>query len=437
MASSSRAGLGFILVTVFLDFVGVGLIIPVLPDLVGELIGEPAAVASELTPAAEVEAFPPVDASPTTGVARPGVARVFGWLIGVYSLTQFVFAPLVGALADRFGRRPVLLVSIAGLAIDFAVCAVTSSLTLLFIARVVAGATAANVTAVNAYVADVSGPDDRVKNFGFVGATIGLGFILGPGLGGLLGTFGTRVPFYAAAALGGLNFLYGLFVLPESLPKEDRTGVSWSKANPVSSLGLLKRDRVILGLAVCTLLAGLADQSLRSTWVLFTQTKFGWDSLANGLALSTVGVLMAAVQGGLASKVTARIGRRAAVLGGLACSAIAMAAYSFVPSGWMLYPLFAVGALGGLAYPAIQSVVTSRVGKTEQGAVQGALTGLVSLSAVVAPPLATNLFAMTTDGEGVMFAGSALLAGGGLYAVATAVAARCTDCLSEDAGDAA
>ena len=421
--STSRAGLVFILVTVFLDFVGVGLIIPVLPDMVAEVMG--VTVDADPEAAAGASATPLDDAGAASARGDddlpPEVATTYGYLVGCYALTQFLFAPVIGALADRYGRRPVLLVSIAGFAVDFLVCALTQSLWWLFAARTAAGATAASVTAVNAYVADVSSEETRTRNFGLVGATIGLGFILGPGIGGLLGEYGTRVPFFAAAGLATLNFLYGLLVLPESLTVEDRSAVQWGKANPFSSLKGLGVDKVVFGLAVCTMLAALADMSLRSTWVLFTKEKFGWGTRANGLALSTVGILMAVVQGGLAGRITGRIGRRPAIVAGLAFAAASMTGYSLAPEGWMLYPLFAVGAMAGLAYPAIQATVTSRVDRRQQGTVQGALTSLQSLAAVVAPPLATGLFAWSTD-AGRSFAGSPLLAGGGLYLLAAGLA---------------
>lgn len=401
-AKHSRASLGFILLTVFLDFVGIGLIIPVLPKLVGEILS--------------------LQSGSETAVTPDEVAAIYGWLVASYAITQFLCAPFVGALSDRFGRRPILLISIAGFAIDFLIAAFATNLVWLFAARLLSGATAANITAVNAYIADVSKPEDRVKGFGFVGATIGLGFIFGPGLGGLLGEYGVRVPFFAAAGLAGLNFLYGLFVLPESLAVENRKPVSFAGMNPLSTLGLLRRDGVIFGLAVALFAAALADQSLRTTWVLFTDAKFGWGTRADGIALSTVGICMAFVQGGLASRITKRIGERSALLFGLLSTTVAFTAYAFVPSGWMLYPAFILGSLGGLAGPSNQSIITRRVPADEQGAVQGALASLISLAAIVGPPLASLLFAATTAPElTTTFPGSPLVAGAFLYLLAAVI----------------
>ena len=403
MANASRASLGFILITVFLDFVGIGLIIPVLPKLVAEILS--------------------LQAGETIPADNAAVADVYGYIVASYALAQFVFAPFVGALSDRFGRRPVLLISIAGFAIDFLIAAFATNLIWLFAARILSGATAANITAVNAYIADVSDEKNRVKGFGLVGAMIGLGFIFGPGLGGLLGEHGVRYPFFAAAGLASLNFLYGLFVLPESLAPENRKSVSFAGLNPLSSLTLLGRDRVIFGLAAALFFAALADQSLRVTWVLFTDEKFGWGPQANGFALSTVGICMAIVQGGLAGRITARIGERKALYIGLLATTVAFTGYALVPEGWMLYPLFILGSLGGLATPAEQSIITRRVAANEQGAVQGALAGLISLSAIIAPPLASKLFATTTAPElESPFPGSPLIAGACLYATAAGIA---------------
>lgn len=401
MSASRRAGLGFILLTVFLDFVGLGLIIPVLPKLVGDIL---------LIQTGEV-------------ATADDIAGIYGWLVATYAIAQFLFAPFIGALSDRFGRRPILLISIAGFAIDFLVAAYASTLPVLFAVRFLSGATAANITAVNAYIADVSEGNDRVKGFGLVGATIGMGFIFGPGLGGILGEYGVRVPFLAAAGLAGLNFFYGLFVLPESLPLDRRKPVSLSGLNPLSSVAILKRDAVILGLAFAIFAAALADQFLRSTWVLFTDEKFAWGPREDGFALSTVGICMAFVQGGLAARISKKVGERSALLMGLSATAIAFTLYAVVPEGWMLYPVFMLGALGGLAGPAEQSIITRRVDETEQGTVQGALAGLISLSAIIGPPIATGLFAITTAADAeVRLPGSPLLAGAILYGLAAITA---------------
>ncbi|HEX8386861.1 MAG TPA: MFS transporter, partial [Rubricoccaceae bacterium] len=271
------AALGFILLAVLLDVLGIGLIIPVLPAVVAELnVG--------------------------TGFAP---ATVYGWLVGTYALAQFVCAPLVGALSDRFGRRPVLLVSMATLGINFVGTYFAPTLGWLFATRVLSGATAANVTAANAYVADVSGPEDRARNFGRVGAMFGLGFVVGPAVGGFLGETDPRAPFLLAAGLCAFNVLYGVFVLPESLPRALRRPLDLRRVNPVGALAALRRYPAVSGLALTFGLAALAQVALQTTWVLDTGERFGWGPQANGLSLMAVGVLTAGVQGGLVGRLTA------------------------------------------------------------------------------------------------------------------------------------
>ena len=387
-APARPAALRFILLTVLLDVLGIGLIVPVLPAVVAELnVG--------------------------TGLAP---ATVYGWLVGTFALAQFVCAPLVGALSDRYGRRPVLLVSIATLGINFAATYFAPTLGWLFATRVLSGATAASVTAANAYVADVSGPDDRARNFGRLGAMFGLGFVIGPVLGGFLGETNPRLPFLLAAALCGVNALYGWFVLPESLPPALRRRLDWRRVNPIGALAALRAYPAVSGLAVTFGLAALAQVALQSTWVLYTGERFGWGPRENGLSLMAVGVLTAGVQGGLVSRLTAAFGERRLLVGGLALAAIAHALIASASSGWMLYASMPVAALGGVAGPAAQAIVTRRVSASEQGSVQGALSGLSSLAAVIAPPVATGLLAHFTQRGGVpyvpgasFFAGSAML----------------------------
>jgi DHA1 family tetracycline resistance protein-like MFS transporter len=268
------AGVPFILAVLFIDVLGLGLIIPVLPQLVAEL-------------------------SRAGGYAW---SSIVGLLIGVYALMQFLCAPVVGALSDRYGRRPVLLVSMLGLALDFLLTYFAPNLAWLFVARAISGATSANITTANAYIADVSPPEERVRNFGRAGAALGLGIIIGPAMGGLLGENSTRLPFLAAAGLSGLNFLYGLFVLPESLPRERRP-VTRLRLNPFGAIAALRRYPTVFGLACTILCINLALQALQSTWVLFTAQRFGWTALENGISLTTIGLLIAFVQGGLLSRI--------------------------------------------------------------------------------------------------------------------------------------
>lgn len=394
-ATARPAALGFVLVAVLLDVLGIGLIIPVLPAVVAELnVG--------------------------TGLSAP---TVYGWLVGTYALAQFLCAPLVGALSDRFGRRPVLLVSMATLGINFVGTYLAPTLAWLFATRVLSGATAANVSAANAYVADVSGPEDRARNFGRVGAMFGLGFVVGPAVGGFLGETDARLPFLIAAVLCGLNVLYGVFVLPESLPRALRRPLDVRRLNPVGALAALRRYPAVSGLAATFVLAALAQVALQTTWVLYTGERFGWGPRANGLSLMAVGILTATVQGGLVGRLTAALGERRLLVVGLALGAMAHLMIAFASAEWMLYASLPVAALGGVAGPAAQAIVTRRVPASEQGGVQGALASLSSLAAVVAPPLATGLLAHYTLGGGVPYVpGASYIAGSALLALAAVTA---------------
>lgn len=363
-----NAALPFILVTLIIDVLGIGLLIPVLPELVTELAG---------------------------GDLSAGSAY-YGWFIAVYAAMQFVFAPVLGGLSDRYGRRPVLLVSLLGCGLDYLVMALAPSLWILFVGRVVSGITGANITAANAYIADVSAPHERAKNFGMVGAAFGIGFILGPALGGLLAGISLRAPFYAAAALSLLNWLYGYFILPESLKPENRRRFAWARANPLGSLRALRKNALIAGLAFVYVCVGLAQNALNSTWVLYTAYRFGWTPFMNGLSLTLLGVLAAVVQGWLVRLVVPRIGERRAIILGIASSTVAFFLYGFSPFGWLMYAVMVMGSLGGLAGPSAQALISRAVADDEQGEVQGALASVMSLTGVVAPVVATMLFARFT-----------------------------------------
>lgn len=363
-----NAALPFILVTVIIDVLGIGLLIPVLPELVTELAG---------------------------GDLSRGSAY-YGWFIAVYAAMQFLFAPVLGGLSDRFGRRPVLLISLLGAGLDYLVMAVAPNLTILFIGRIISGITGANITAANAYIADVSAPHERAKNFGLMGAAFGVGFILGPALGGLLAGIDLRAPFYAAAFMALLNWLYGAFVLPESLKPEHRRPYSWRRANPLGSLAALRKSALVGGLAFVYVCVGLAQNSVHSVWVLYTTYRFNWTPFDNGLSLTFTGILSALVQGWLVRLVVPRVGERKAILIGLTTSTMAFALYGFTTAGWMMYAVMAIGGLGGLAGPAAQALISRAVRSDEQGEVQGALASLMSLTGVVAPLASTMLFAHFT-----------------------------------------
>ncbi|WP_309572549.1 TCR/Tet family MFS transporter [Deinococcus sp.] len=385
---SRPAALIFILLTALIDIIGIGIIIPVLPGLVKELAG-----------------------SEVAG------ARTIGVLTAVYAVMQFVCAPILGVLSDRFGRRPVLLFALAGMGLDYLVLAFAPNLAWLFLGRVLAGITGASLTVANAYIADVSPPEERAKNFGLLGAMFGVGFILGPALGGFLGEYGLRVPFLAAAALTGLNVLYGLFVLPESLPNSSRgQALRRGDLNPLLPLRALGEYPILRSLALTFVLLGLAGQTIFSTWVLYTEGVLSWTPRQNGVALAFFGVLTAAVQGGLIGPFLKRFGERRTIMTGLVSSILEFLVLSIARSGALLYASLVVGALGGLANPALQGLISKQVDETEQGRVQGAITSLNSLVAVVGPILATNVYALGVSGS---FHGAAFLMGAVLSVAGT------------------
>ena len=362
--SARKPALGFIFVTLFLDILGVGLIIPILPKLIEQLSGRNVSAAS----------------------------HTFGWLASLYSLRQFGFAPVLGSLSDRFGRRAVILTSLLGSGLDYLLLAFAPSLPWFFLGRIIAGITGANITAANAYIADVSPPEKRAANFGMVAAAFGLGFIAGPALGGVLGHIHLRLPFLVAAGLTFLNWLYGMFVLPESLPVEQRRAFDWKRANPIGSFVALRRHPELLGLTETYFLISLAHQVFPATWVLYTTYRYEWTPKEVGLSLALVGLMAAIVQGGLARKIIPALGERRSIIVGLANATVFLALYGLASKGWMIYVLLVVGSFGGIAMPALQGLVSRCVPLNEQGAVQGALASLASLAGILGPLLATGLF---------------------------------------------
>lgn len=388
----------FILITVFIDVLGIGIIIPILPELIKEFVGGGTSEA----------------------------ARWFGVLAMVYAAVQFLFAPLLGALSDRVGRRPVILVSLFGLGVDYLIMGFAPTIGWLFAGRVVAGIMGASFTTAHAYIADVSPPETRARNFGLVGVAFGLGFIFGPVAGGLLGGIDLRLPFFASAGLALVNWLYGYFVLPESLPPEKRDSFSWLKANPVGSLFVLGSNRLLAGLSVSFVFIGLAQRGLETAWVLYTGHKFGWDERANGLSLGLVGVMAAVVQGGLVQPVIRRWGERQAIIGGLAVAVVTFLGYGLATEGWMLLVFIVFGSVGGIAGPAIQSLVVGTVPARDQGKVQGGIQSLMSLTAVVAPILFTSLLFgyFTSPAAPFQLPGAPFLLGALMYVTALLLLAR-------------
>jgi DHA1 family tetracycline resistance protein-like MFS transporter len=363
-AAPRKAALTFIFITVLIDILSFGIIIPVLPHLVEQLAGG--------------------------GIAKAAMwVGVFGTL---FALIQFVCSPIQGALSDRYGRRPVVLLSNLGIGVDFLFMALVNSLPLLLIGRCISGATAASFTTANAYIADVTPPEKRAASFGMLGAAFGIGFIIGPALGGLLGSLHVRAPFYAAAALALANFCYGYFILPESLPPDRRSArFDWSHANPFGSLVLLRRYPQVFGLATVVLLSNLAHYVLQSVFVLYADYRYGWGPQKVGYTLALVGLCNAIVQAWLVRKLVPRIGERRTLLAGVVFGSIGFACMALAGNG----PVFLIGipflALWGLAGPATQALMTQQVGPREQGRLQGAVASLASVAGIFGPALFTQI----------------------------------------------
>jgi len=362
--SARRPAVLFIFITLVLDILGIGLIVPVLPKLIQYYQGGDVAAGS----------------------------FSYGLLAALYALMQFLFAPLIGSISDRYGRRPVILVSLLGSAIDYFLIAFAPNLIWFAIGRIVAGITAANYAAASAYIADVSPPEKRAANFGLIGAAFGIGFIIGPIVGGGLAAWGVTVPFFVAGGLTLINWAYGWFVLPESLAPENRRAFSWSRSNPVGALFALRRFPALMGLVTCYFIAVLAHQVYPSVWVLYTTYRYGWTELQTGLSLAAVGVMAGMVQGGLTKRVVGWLGEQKTVRYCLTLSIFLYAAYGLATQPWMIYVCIVIGSLSGLVTPAVQSLMSQGVPADEQGALQGSLSSLSSVAGVAGPLLCTQLF---------------------------------------------
>jgi DHA1 family tetracycline resistance protein-like MFS transporter len=360
-----QASLPFILITIFLDVLGIGLMIPVLPSVVGSMTSSP-----------DMQSW------------------WYGALMVTYGLVQFFSVPLLGALSDRYGRRPVLLLSTFGLGFSYIVTATTHSLIILLLSRIVSGATGASFTVASAYIADITKPEERAKGFGIMGAAFGVGFIFGPAIGGLLGAVDLRLPFKVAAGLALLNWLYGFFVLPESLPADRRSPVSLARANPLGALLHLSQLKGVGGLITVFALSILAQWVLQTTWVLYTTFRFHWDTRDNGMALFVVGVTSAIVQGVLLGRLLKRFGEARLALLGMASATFIYVCYGLVTQGWMLYCLIFANFLSFAATPALQAIISKASDPRQQGLTQGSLNSIQSVTTVVAPLIGTPLLAM-------------------------------------------
>ncbi|MCP1384256.1 TCR/Tet family MFS transporter [Runella salmonicolor] len=384
MAEKRNSALIFIFITLLIDITGIGIIVPVIPRLIQELTSE----------------------------GLSDAALYGGWLMFVYSVAQFIFSPILGGLSDQYGRRPILLGSLFGFGLDYIFSAFASSIGWLFLARVIAGIFGASFSTAGAYIADVSPPEKRAQNFGLIGAAFGLGFILGPMIGGLLGQYGPRVPFFVSAGLSLLNCIYGYFVLPESLDEKNRRPFDWKRANPVGALRHLQKYPVIFGLVIPLVLTYIAGYATQSTWTYFTMEKFGWDEKWVGYSLAFVGLMAAIVQGGLTRTVIPRLGNTKSIYWGLSLYALSFLLYAFADKGWMMFAITVMSALGGIATPALQAIMSNEVPPNEQGELRGALTGLMSLTAIFGPIMMTSLFAyFTSSSAPFQFAGAPFMMG--------------------------
>lgn len=381
----NKNALSFIFLTLLIDCIGIGIILPVMPSLIQEL----------------------------TGGTISDASVYGGWLTFAYASMQFFFAPLLGNLSDKFGRRPILLISLLGLGLDYIFLALAPSIAWLFIGRLIAGVCGASFTTATAFISDVSTPEKRAQNFGLVGAAFGLGFIIGPVIGGLVSAYGSRVPFLVAAGLSFLNFIYGLIVLPESLKQENRRNFDWKKANPLGSILQLKKYPAVLGLITAMTFVFIAGHAPQSTWTYFTIEKFKWNETWVGYSLGFVGVMIAIVQGGLIRIIIPKLGAVKALYLGLTLAIVGYFLFSIASQGWMMFAFMIPFSLGGLSGPAMQGIMANQVPDNEQGELQGSITSLMSITSIIGPLLMTNLFAVfTKPGTPVYFPGAPFLAGG-------------------------
>ncbi len=394
----ARFSLLVVLSGVYIDMLGIGLAFPVLPRLIEQFEGGDVSRAS----------------------------YIYGALAAAYSLMQFLLAPLLGALSDRFGRRPVLLLALVGMAINYLLLAFAPNLALFAVGRMIAGAFGATFTAAGAYLADITPPEKRAQSFGYIGAAFGFGFITGPAIGGLLGDVDLRLPFIVAAALSLADFVFAYFALPESLSREHRRALDWRRANPAGALRAMGRHGPVLGLMAIFVLAAFANRVAEMTWVLFTGYRVGWGPTETGLSLAMVVVMFVVGQGGLVRVVVPRLGERRAILLGLAVSATTCVLYGVVPQGWMVFPVMVLAIFGWtIAQPAVQALMSRSVPPNEQGLLQGSLASMLNLTSVAGPPIWTGLFGyFVSSAAPIIVPGAAFFAAAAVFLLALGLARR-------------
>jgi DHA1 family tetracycline resistance protein-like MFS transporter len=396
MANNRKAAVGFIFLTLLIDVIGLGIIIPVMPQLIEQLLG-------------------------TKDISK--VSMYAGWLTFLYATMQFIFAPMIGSLSDRYGRRPVLLFSLLGFGLDYLFLAFSPTIIFLFIGRTISGITGASFTTASAYMADISDDSNRAQNFGMIGAAFGVGFIIGPMLGGFLGEIGPRIPFLAAAALALINTLYGYFVLPESLDMEHRRNFDWKRANPFGSLVHLKKYPAVSGLIVSLVFIYLASHAVQSNWSFANIEKFHWSPKMIGFSLGAVGLLVGIVQGVLIRYVNPKLGNEKSVYIGISLYALGLTLFAFATASWMMFVFLIPYCFGGIAGPALQSLISVHVPKNEQGELQGSLTSIMSVTSIVGPLMMTGLFSYFTNPKhAIYFPGASFLLGAILMLISAIVA---------------
>lgn len=395
---SKRPAIGFIFATVLIDITGLGIIIPVMPTLIQNLIGGTVSEA----------------------------AQMGGILYSSYAIMQFFCAPIIGGLSDKFGRRPVLLASLFGFGIDYLFLAFAPTIGWLFVGRIIAGMMGASISTANAYIADISTSENRAQNFGLMGAAFGLGFIIGPMLGGFLGSYGERIPFVAAAILALLNWLYGFFILPESLKHENRREFTWKRANPLGTMKSLFRYPIVRGLFIALAFIYIASNAVEANWAYYTKEKFQWGVKETGYSLAVIGILLTIVMGGLIRLIIPKLGQQRSVYFGLGLYTMGFILYAFATEGWMMYVFSAVYCLGAVAGPALQGIMSGILPPNEQGELQGGFTSLRSATSIVGPLLMSSIFSFFTKSpESLYFPGAAMLLGA-VLTLCSAMLARMT-----------
>ena len=395
---SQRASIAVLFVTLVIYVFGIGVMLPVIPLLVKEL----------------------------SGGAVGRAATLYGALLSLYALMQFLFGPAFGALSDRFGRRPILLVSLAGLGIDYILLALAPSLWVVAVARIIGGIMGASVATATAYIADITPPEKRAANFGLIGAAFGVGFIAGPLVGGVLGEFGSRVPFYAAAGVSLIAFFFAFFLLPESLDQAHRRPFRLAEANPIGAFIVVLRYKSVLALLSLFVIAQLAERMLEANWVLYTAYRFSWTAAQVGISLALVGVLVVITQGGLVRVVVPKIGEGLTTKLGFVVAAVCMVGLAFATQPWMIYVIIVPYVLGwGLTAPAVQSLITREVPPSEQGILQGAISSAQTVTGIIGPPVAGSVFGyFIGDSAPIHLPGIDFLLGALLFVIGLIVAWR-------------